>query len=302
MSDHSFNPFIAEKYGDREAIFINNMIFWTRTNAGNNNNYHNDRYWSYGTPEFFSKYFPYWSERKLKTIIENCVQKGALLKGNFNVKGYDRTNWYSLSDEVLLDLNLDKTCLKPLPSLIRQKSSMDYTKIVNALDENRRPIPDTKPDTKPDKKTTTTREQPNETSSPPPIQPSSSEVIFNKKTDLEILSHKSPTDERSNEEFLLQAKFHIEHCSDKQLPRAQRIRGFIKLLQAHHFETPKGYVNPKLLALQKEFKEKEAEFSAKLGDIRSQKNLGLLPNDYPEPKASDYNLDWYWKELQRLQA
>jgi len=156
MSDHSFNPFIAEKYGINEAIFIQNMIFWTRTNSAKDNNHHEERYWCFGTPDYFSKYFPYFKTRLIKDIINSCLKLGLLIKGNFNKKGYDRTNWFSLSDKMLIELNLDRTCLQPWPGLIVRKTS-------NALDEKRpmdrtenvQPIPDTKPDTKPLKDTTT---------------------------------------------------------------------------------------------------------------------------------------------------
>lgn len=151
MSDHSFNIFIAEKYSINIAIFINNMIFWTRTNASDNRNFHDGRYWTYGTPEFYAKYFPYFKPRLIKDILARCIENGLLLKGNFNKNNYDQTSWYSLSDSALLELNLDRTCLRPQQNPIVRKTSngsdvkrpMDRTDYVQ-------PIPVTKPDTKTD--------------------------------------------------------------------------------------------------------------------------------------------------------
>jgi hypothetical protein len=154
MSDHSFNPYVATNYGINEAIFINSMIFFTQFNFSQNKNYYEERYWSYGTPEFFSKYFPYFSPRLIRTILNSCIKQGLLLKGNFNKKGYDRTSWYCLSDKILNELDLDKTGHKPSTRLICQKTQMHLTKIVNGFDENRATIPVTKPVTKEDNKNT----------------------------------------------------------------------------------------------------------------------------------------------------
>ena len=150
---HHFDTEIAKEYGVNIAIFLDNMAFWTRTNASNKQNLHEDRYWSYGTPEFFANYFPYWKPRLIKDIIKKCKDEGLLLKNNFNKKGYDRTSWYALSDKALIALNLDRTCLKPAETLIGRKTSYPLD-VKRTMDEtkNVRPIPDTKPDTKPDNK------------------------------------------------------------------------------------------------------------------------------------------------------
>src|SRR5690554_219033 len=129
MSDHSFNPFIAKKYNINVAIFINNLIFWTRTNAASQSHYHEGRYWCYGTPAYFQNYFPYFTQKQIKYLIKQAIEFGLVVKGNFNKKGYDRTNWYSLSDKALLELNLDRTCLKPASELIGQICPMDQTNL-----------------------------------------------------------------------------------------------------------------------------------------------------------------------------
>lgn len=147
MSDHSFNPFIAKKYNVNVAIFLTSMVFWTRVNASNEHNFYEDRYWTYNTPESMVKYFPYWSPSQIKRIIQKCVDWGLIVKSNWNKKGYDKTNWYALSDKALIDLNLDKTCLKPASELIGRNRPMDKTKSSDGLDEIVRPIPDTNPDT-----------------------------------------------------------------------------------------------------------------------------------------------------------
>ncbi len=153
MSDHSFNPFIAQKYGVIEAIIINSFIFWTRTNAAKEENFHDGRYWFFGTPEYFSKYFPYLSTSQIKYAFKKLFKSNAILKGKFNKKGYDQTNWYSLSDSLLSELNLDKTCLQAAKTLIEQNCPMHGTKLSNARDKIVQPIPVTKQATKQDTNT-----------------------------------------------------------------------------------------------------------------------------------------------------
>ena len=150
MSDHSFNPFIAKKYGINVAILISSFVFWTRTNAAAEKNYHDGRYWSFGTPEYFLRYFPYFTEKQIKYALQKAVSSGALMQGNFNKKGYDKTSWFALTDQVLSELNLDITCLKPLLGLTGQNCPMDRTKLSYGRDKIVLPIPDTKPSTKPD--------------------------------------------------------------------------------------------------------------------------------------------------------
>lgn len=219
MSDHAFNPFIAKKYGINEAIIINSMIFWTRTNAAEGKNFHENRFWSYGTPEYYSKYFPYFTERQIKYALSNLVKIGALLKSNFNKKGYDKTAWYSLSDSILIELNLDITCLHPAPTLIEQNCPIDRTKLSYGRDKIVLPIPDTKTDTKKDKKLTNCK------------TPSSSSFIFSKTIDKKLLDEKLTRDERTTDEFLKECVDHVDNCSDKKFPRLQRAGALVKLLK-----------------------------------------------------------------------
>lgn len=149
MSDHHFNPFIAKKYGIIEAILINSFIFWTRTNAAKEENYHDERFWCYGTPQYFNKFFVYLTPRQIKYALKKLVDCNALVIGNFNKKGYDKTAWYSLSDNILFELNLNKSCLQPLQMLIEQNCPIDRTKLSYGQDKIVLPIPDIKPDDKP---------------------------------------------------------------------------------------------------------------------------------------------------------
>lgn len=92
---------VAAAYGADAAIFMNNIVFWTLKNKAENRNYHEGRYWTYGTVSGFAKLYPLWSEPQLKRIISKCHEAGILLIGDFNDDRRDRTRWYSPSDEIL---------------------------------------------------------------------------------------------------------------------------------------------------------------------------------------------------------
>lgn len=87
-----------QKYGAEEAIMLYNFRFWIWKNKANEKHFHEGRYWTYNSKKAMVKIFPFWTERRIKTILDNLTKKGALLKGNFSDNKMDRTNWYSLVD------------------------------------------------------------------------------------------------------------------------------------------------------------------------------------------------------------
>ena len=105
-----FDSRIAEKYSIEEAIVIANLYGWIKHNATNGKNYHEGRYWTYNSLAAFAKYFPFWSESKVKRVLIDLAGKTdskdtspkhepIIVKGNFNTSKFDRTVWYSFTDE-----------------------------------------------------------------------------------------------------------------------------------------------------------------------------------------------------------
>ena len=82
-------------------VFIENLAYWIRKNAANNKHLHEGRYWSYNSYPAFAKLYPFWSAQTIRRIIKRAVNAGLLIIGNFNVKKYDNTNWYTLTDKAL---------------------------------------------------------------------------------------------------------------------------------------------------------------------------------------------------------
>lgn len=92
---------VAIKYGMEEAVFLDAIMFWWRTNRRNGRNNYEGRWWTYNSVETYSDIFPWWSAAQIRRIIARCKDKGALLVANFNEDKRDRTLWYSPSDDLL---------------------------------------------------------------------------------------------------------------------------------------------------------------------------------------------------------
>lgn len=147
---HSFDISIAEKYSVNVAIFLNNMAYWVKHNMANNRHHYDGIYWTYNSVRAYSTHFPYWSDKQVRTIIEHCISHGLIVKGNYNENKYDQTQWYGFTDlgHKLLNLTI-------LPN-----GQMDSTEWANGFDQKGKPIPDNKPDIKPNKRERTEKRAP----------------------------------------------------------------------------------------------------------------------------------------------
>ncbi len=132
MKHYSFDVDIAIEYGVSEAIIISNLQFWIEKNKANGKHLHNKRTWTYNSYEAFTKLFPFWSLSQIKRTMARLVEKGVLLKANYNKKAYDKTNWYAFKNEELFLSN-------------RQNRTIDETKSSDGSNEIVQPIPDSKP-------------------------------------------------------------------------------------------------------------------------------------------------------------
>jgi rubrerythrin len=105
---HFFDVSLAVKYGPIESIILTNLCWWTEKNRENGKHYVNGRYWVYNSIKAFENLFPYLNGEQIRRTIDKLRKNKALLVGKFNKIGYDRTLWYSVSDEVL-ELYRDKS-------------------------------------------------------------------------------------------------------------------------------------------------------------------------------------------------
>lgn len=142
--EHHFNTEYALKYGIEESIVINNLQFWITKNRANKKHFINDRTWTYNTYKAFSEIFPYWNEHKMKRILDSLVEKGILLRENYNKSGYDRTCWYAFKDESSFLQNYNNHIADLQNGSIENATPIPYSNTNNNTSKNKfiKPTPD----------------------------------------------------------------------------------------------------------------------------------------------------------------
>ena len=135
--DYSFDVDHAKAYGVKEAIMLRNLIFWIRHNRANRKNVHEGHTWTYNTLKAFAELFPFWTVKQIRRILDSLITQGVIVKGNHNARAYDRTCWYALADESLLD------------PTVRPNGQMEKPKRAEGSAQTGAPIPDSNPDRKP---------------------------------------------------------------------------------------------------------------------------------------------------------
>lgn len=151
MDYYTFNGEIAQEYGVEEAVFLHNLYWWIRKNEANGRHCYDGRSWTYNSTKAFAKLFPFWTEKQIRRIVKKLENRGVLYVGNYNEKGFDRTQWYALDESIFQMYGTGGSCAQT-GKCICPNGQMEVTKREDASAQTGRPIPDSKPDNKPDRK------------------------------------------------------------------------------------------------------------------------------------------------------
>lgn len=101
IKTHSVDVELAKKVGFEEANILGFVAYWVRNNRDNGKNFYDGKYWTYNSAEALTNQFPYWTRRQISGIIEKLEKIGAIVKGNYNKNKFDRTSWYTLTDDFM---------------------------------------------------------------------------------------------------------------------------------------------------------------------------------------------------------
>lgn len=143
--EYSFNSKIAEDYQSADiSIIVKNFDYWLSKNIANDKHNYEGRTWTYNSSKAFEKLFPWLSSQKIARLLRKMEDLGIIEVGNFNDSPYDRTKWFTFTDEFCLKY---KNELK-FSSLINF-DNIDCLKLNNGACEIEQPIPDSKPNSKP---------------------------------------------------------------------------------------------------------------------------------------------------------
>lgn len=125
--NYNFDIDVAEKLGVNAAIVVQNLQFWIKKNEANDKHFHDGRYWTFNSMKAWHELFPFWTERQIRKILDDLVEKKIITKGNYNEMKYDRTLWYAFTD---YGITILQTC------------QMKETSLSIQSDRNVEPIPD----------------------------------------------------------------------------------------------------------------------------------------------------------------
>jgi len=101
---------LAKAVGITDAIVLQQVNYWLNINKKAGKNFYDGRYWVYNTiREWQENDFYFMSFDGVKKAFARLESKGLLIIGNYNVRGYDRTRWYSIDYDALDSLSDDNT-------------------------------------------------------------------------------------------------------------------------------------------------------------------------------------------------
>ncbi|MEH7276699.1 hypothetical protein [Neobacillus vireti] len=92
-------PGLAAKIGLNEAVVLQQIHYW----LGISKHKIEGRTWVYNTYEEWQKQLPFWSVSTIKRGIRSLEMLGLLISANFNQLKMDKTKWYSIDYEKLLE-------------------------------------------------------------------------------------------------------------------------------------------------------------------------------------------------------
>lgn len=131
-----FDEATASKYGLKEAIILHKIIFYVLVNEKDGRNYHKGRYWTYNSRAQWRSIFPFLSDQQIWRSLKKLEKQSALVSDSFNKMAYDKTRWYSLSNNLMIEVKKDKYWKKAII-----KSEKPFIKNDNTHLKNEKPIP-----------------------------------------------------------------------------------------------------------------------------------------------------------------
>ena len=99
LPDHAFNQIFAAKYGMHEAVIIAHFQYWINFNQRNGYNFKDGKTWTYQTRKEIASHFHYLSDDQVRRITDRLVEKGVLIKGDYNKLNSNKTLWYAFENE-----------------------------------------------------------------------------------------------------------------------------------------------------------------------------------------------------------
>ena len=128
---------LATMLGLNEAIVIQQIHYWLGINQKNGTNFKEGRYWTFNSmKKWHDEAFPFLGMDALRRAFKNLEEKGLLITGNFNKKGYDRTKWYTIDYQVLYSMCCNDSLGQNAPIHCGKMPQSNRAKCTNAIGQN----------------------------------------------------------------------------------------------------------------------------------------------------------------------
>lgn len=99
-------PSLAEEIGLNQALFMQQLHYLLQYSQNEKpDESGTERTWVYYTySDLHEKFFPFWSTRTIKRIVDDLQERGLIIRDNHNRKGNDNTPWYAIDYQELRNL------------------------------------------------------------------------------------------------------------------------------------------------------------------------------------------------------
>lgn len=138
------NKTLARELGLNEALILQQIHYWIEINKKTGKNFYEGRYWTYNSIRSWRENdFDYMSFETVKRTFAKLEKQGYLITANFNKDPRDKTKWYTLNDDKLIELyqqiehQKKEQELNALKSTIENVDNLEEcTPTTNALGQN----------------------------------------------------------------------------------------------------------------------------------------------------------------------
>lgn len=98
------NVELASLLGLNESMVLQQVHYWLEKNKGQGRNLKDGFVWTYNTYKDWQEQFPFWSDSTIRRTISKLENTGLLVSANYNKEKFDRTKWYRIDYNVLINI------------------------------------------------------------------------------------------------------------------------------------------------------------------------------------------------------
>ena len=135
------NRKLAKCLGLKEAVVFQQIHYWLEVNKRTKNNFKEDKYWTYNSVKaWHENEFDFLSLRTVERTLQKLEKDGLLESKTFNKMAGDKTKWYTINYDKLLEVCNKKLSEKEILSIKRKDAGRKGAEIKASKKELSDPI------------------------------------------------------------------------------------------------------------------------------------------------------------------